>query len=295
MRINDTRIDSIQRSEPLKAHRRALETPQAAPPLAEALGSLSRRFQVEMQVSPSSASLSAVQIRGGQFQTGAQPRSGTAYRHAFSTISTPPAAPAANPADSYRELIASDIKTAYGREATDEDYAYWMPKLQGGCDSGFVTGGQMSGTEYWHRRMLGWQAGGSDMATSGPYAGSSDAHGPVPAATDVVAAVPPGGLSNQVPASILNVLSALIDADFQTAYGRKPTQTDYAYWLPKLLGPCDSGFVTSGQMTGTEYWHRRMLGWQAGGPDAATSGPYAGGSEARGPVPSAIEVLTQLL
>ena len=26
--------------------------------------------------------------------------------------------------------------------------------------------------------------------------------------------------------------------------------------------------ITSGQMSGTEYWHRRMLGWEAGGSDA---------------------------
>jgi hypothetical protein len=91
--------------------------------------------------------------------------------------------------DSLRQLIAADIKTAYGSEATESDYSYWLPKLQGPCDSGFVTSGQMTGTEYWHRRMLGWQAGGSDMATSGPYAGSPDANGPVPSATDVVGAL----------------------------------------------------------------------------------------------------------
>jgi len=86
----------------------------------------------------------------------------------------------------------------------------------------------------------------------------------------------------------------LIDADMKTAYGRDATQSDYDYWLPKLLGPNDSSLVTSGQMTGTEYWHRRMLGWQAGGADQATQGPYAHSADARGPVPSAADVLNSL-
>ena len=78
------------------------------------------------------------------------------------------------------------MKTAFGRPATSEEYAYWLPMLQSPCDSGFVTSGQMTGTEYYHRRMLGWQAGSADQATSGPYAGSSEANGPVPSAVDVV-------------------------------------------------------------------------------------------------------------
>ena len=61
-----------------------------------------------------------------------------------------------------------------------------------------------------------------------------------------------------------------------------------------LQSECDSGYVTSGQMTGTEYYHRRMLGWQAGGSDTALAGPYAGSPDARGPVPSATEVISQL-
>ena len=88
--------------------------------------------------------------------------------------------------DQLKKLIAADIMTAGGRVATQADYDYWLPKLQSPCDSGFVTSGQMTGVEYYHRRMLGWQAGGSDLAKFGPYAGSPDAHGPVPAATDVV-------------------------------------------------------------------------------------------------------------
>ena len=89
-------------------------------------------------------------------------------------------------------------------------------------------------------------------------------------------------------------LKQLIDADMKTAFGRPATDGDYAYWLPMLQSPCDSGFVTSGQMTGVEYYHRRMLGWQAGGTDQATSGPYAGSPEANGPVPSAVDVVGPL-
>jgi len=103
---------------------------------------------------------------------------------AAAPIEVPPVQPA--PVDPLRTLIAADIKTASGREATEADYDYWLPKLQSPCDSGFVTSGQMTGVEYYHRRMLGWQAGGADQATSGPYAGGSEAHGPVPPATEVM-------------------------------------------------------------------------------------------------------------
>ncbi len=196
--------------------------------------------------------------------------------------------------ESFRQLIAADIKLAGNREATDADYAYWLPKLQGPCDSGFVTSGQMTGTEYWHRRLLGWQAGGSDMAVGGPYAGSPDAHGPVPSATDMVPSVPSSGLAAPAASSALvDKYRQLIAADIRLAGGREANDVDYNYWLPKLMGPCDSGFVTSGQMTGTEYWHRRLLGWQAGGADMAIAGPYAGSPDARGPVPSAIDMVGQ--
>ena len=89
-------------------------------------------------------------------------------------------------------------------------------------------------------------------------------------------------------------LKALIDADLKTAFGHGATEADYSYWLPKLQSPCDSGFVTSGQMTGVEYYHRRMLGWQAGGSDTALFGPFAGSPEASGPVPSAVDVVGPL-
>ena len=85
-----------------------------------------------------------------------------------------------------RALIAADIKLASGREATSSDYAYWLPMLQSECDSGLVTSGQMTGVEYSHRRMLGWQAGGDDQAKFGPYASSPEAQGPVPSAVEVV-------------------------------------------------------------------------------------------------------------
>jgi hypothetical protein len=190
----------------------------------------------------------------------------------------------AGPSDdeSYRALIAADIRTAYGREATDQDYAYWLGKLEGPNDSGFVTSGKMTATEYWHRRMLGWQAGGADVATSGPYAGGGGPHGDVPAATDVVPSVPPGGVYNEASAERISELRFVIDSDIRTAYGRSATDEDYGYWLNKFLGENDSSLVTSGRMSSDEYWHRRLLGWQAGGADVATRGPFAGSGDDRG-------------
>jgi len=188
--------------------------------------------------------------------------------------------------EAYRTLIASDIKTAYGREATDEDYAYWLPKLQGPNDSGFVTGGKMSATEYWHRRLLGWQAGGADVATSGPYAGGGGPHGDVPPATGVVPGIPLGGIYNEASPERIEELKRIIDGDLQLAYGRSATDEDYGYWLHKFLGVNDSGFVTNGHMSSDEYWHRRLLGWQAGGADVALQGPFAHTGEATGkPIP----------
>lgn len=85
-----------------------------------------------------------------------------------------------------RKIVSSDIRTAYGREATDKDYSYWMEKFTGYNDSGFVTGGQMSSDEYWHRRLLGWQAGGEDVAKFGPYAGGGEAKGRVPPVSSII-------------------------------------------------------------------------------------------------------------
>ncbi len=70
-----------------------------------------------------------------------------------------------------RAMVRQDLWVAYGREATETDFEYWLPKLKGECDSGYVTGGQMSAIDYWHNRLLGWQAGGEDVAKAGPYAG----------------------------------------------------------------------------------------------------------------------------
>ncbi len=218
------------------------------------------------------------------------------YLRATTSVGATRTSSAADSTEAYKALIRADLQTAYGRDATQADFDYWLPKLQGPCDSSFVTSGQLSGTEYWHRRLLGWQAGGPDLATAGPYAGSPDAHGPVPSATEVVPGVPPGGAFDASGASpaLLDAFRRLIDADLMMAYGRNATEADHAYWLPKLLGPCDSGFVTSGQLSGTEYWHRRLLGWQAGGPDTARFGPYAGGPEARGQVPAFTELIGAL-
>ncbi len=225
--------------------------------------------------------------------------------------SAPAETPATGPApktgvEQLRALIAADIKTASGREATETDYAYWLPKLQEPCDSGFVTSGQMTGVEYYHRRMLGWQAGGEDLASRGPYAGSPDRPiGPVPSAIDVVGQL----TSGQSPTAPTNPtapiapstnsteqLRKLIAADIRMAGNREATERDYAYWLPMMQSPCDSGFVTSGQMTGVEYYHRRILGWQALGQDMAIAGPYAGSPDQElRPVPSAVDVVGPLL
>ena len=94
----------------------------------------------------------------------------------------------------FRSLIQADMRTAYNREATAQDYDYWLPKLLGPNDSGLVTGGSLSATEYWHRRMLGWQAEGKDQAVAGPYARSSEAHGNVPSAQQVVPNIPSKGV-----------------------------------------------------------------------------------------------------
>jgi hypothetical protein len=199
----------------------------------------------------------------------------------------------------YRALIAADIKASRGTEATQADYDYWLPKLMGPNDSGFVTSGQMTATEYWHRRMLGWQAGGSDVAQFGPYAGDGNQHGDVPSAASIVPGIPDGnavggvgGTSGLNPDGLnLDMVHRLIEADVRLARGSDPTQEDYDYWTRLLMGPNDSSLVTSGQLSATEYWHRRMLGWQAGGSDAARYGPYAGDGQEHGAVPSYAQML----
>jgi hypothetical protein len=94
-----------------------------------------------------------------------------------------------------------------------------------------------------------------------------------PAATDVNDAFPGLNLS---PQSSDADLRTMVSQDIKTAYGRDATQADFDYWLPKLKSDNDSSYVTSGKMSSMDYWHNRLLGWQAGGPDTATQGPYAG-------------------
>jgi hypothetical protein len=200
--------------------------------------------------------------------------------------------------DQYRALIAADIKASRGTEATQADYDYWLPKLMGPNDSGFVTSGQMTATEYWHRRMLGWQAGGSDVAALGPYAGDGQQHGDVPSAASVIPGIPDGNVAGSSgPNGVnpdglsLDMVHRLIEADIRLTRGSDPTQEDYDYWSKLLMGPNDSSLVTSGQLSATEYWHRRMLGWQAGGSDAARYGPYAGDGQEHGAVPPYAQML----
>ena len=76
----------------------------------------------------------------------------------------------------------------------------------------------------------------------------------------------------------------MIRADFHASAGRDPTEADTTYWLGLTQGDNDSVLVTSGQMTAMDYWHKRMLGWQAEGPDAAQYGPYS--ADPSRPVPN---------
>jgi hypothetical protein len=166
-----------------------------------------------------------------------------------------------------RQLIAKDIQFAYGREATQRDFDYWLPKLAA----------DPYNLDYWHKRLLGWQAGGDDVAKNGPYAGGGGPRGHLSTVEEVVGAV-------NVPSTPFEShLKAIISADLALANRRTATNTDFAYWLPKMLADPNN----------LDYWHRRLLGWQAGGPDQAVAGPYAGGSEAHGRVPSIDEVLAQ--
>jgi len=113
--------------------------------------------------------------------TSTTPAQGTPLPTEAGTVpGTTPGAATPSAEEQFRKLIAADVKAARGSEATQADYDYWLPKLMGPNDSGFVTSGQMSATEYWHRRMLGWQAGGPDAARFGPYSGDGQEHSAVP-------------------------------------------------------------------------------------------------------------------
>jgi hypothetical protein len=120
-----------------------------------------------------SASSSAQQSGGGGGGGGGpvapfNPRA-PKINQAFPNLSLDPKSP--DYENQLKQVIAGDIRTAYGREATDADYSYWLGKMEGPCDSSMVTSGQMSALEYWHQRLLGMGAGGSDVARFGPYAG----------------------------------------------------------------------------------------------------------------------------
>jgi hypothetical protein len=76
----------------------------------------------------------------------------------------------------YCKLIEQDAQVTTHQPATMEGFQYWLQKYEGPCDSGFVTGSppQMTPTEYWHRRALGWQAGDQDQPPFGPYGKTQD-------------------------------------------------------------------------------------------------------------------------
>lgn len=132
-------------------------------------------YSSRTQVAPSAAKTSTSQTASAK---SAAPKAGAAAKRSDQ--------------EAYTELINKDFQIAFHRKPSDTEYKYWMEKLQGPNDSGLVTSGQMTATEYWHRRMLGWQGGGADIVPYGPYAGSSEAHGEVPKATDLVPDVPSG-------------------------------------------------------------------------------------------------------
>lgn len=65
--------------------------------------------------------------------------------------------------NSLKSMIDYGLKTAYGRQATDKDYNYWITQIQ-------AKPGDMN---YWLQRLLGQGAGGADTALYGPYAGQN--------------------------------------------------------------------------------------------------------------------------
>lgn len=77
------------------------------------------------------------------------------------------AAPASGGGGGLRDTIRQGIMTAYGREATDNDYNYWTSKWA----ELTARGQQIGDPNYAYNRLLGMGAGGSDIATSGPFAG----------------------------------------------------------------------------------------------------------------------------
>jgi hypothetical protein len=62
-----------------------------------------------------------------------------------------------------------------------------------------------------------------------------------------------------------------IRAAFTDSVDREPNETDYAYWNSKMPELTARGV----EINHPNYaWHR-LIGWQAGGPDAALYGPFA--------------------
>lgn len=81
----------------------------------------------------------------------------TEVREAFPQLSLDPNA--SDYEGQLRQIIQTDSQASQHRDATAKDYGYWLPMMLGTPDPG-----------YWHKRLLGWEAGGDDMAKFGPYA-----------------------------------------------------------------------------------------------------------------------------
>lgn len=60
-----------------------------------------------------------------------------------------------------RTMIRQAGWMAYGREATENDYTYWV---------GDILSDPNGWSDYWWKRLLGWEAGGADVALYGDYA-----------------------------------------------------------------------------------------------------------------------------
>ncbi len=167
---------------------------------------------------------------------------------AFPNLSLSPSSP--DFTAQLRQVVAQDIQASGGRAANETDFAYWVPKMQADGEH----------LDYWHKRLMGWQAGGADAAKFGPYAK------PSMISANIDEAFPRLSLKADAPDFIAQ-LREVIQTDAQASQGRDATQTDYDYWLPKMQADADH----------LDYWHKRLLGWQAGGADAPKYGPYAAG------------------
>lgn len=95
-------------------------------------------------------------LLGTHFDVPASPSQPSSSGSSGGDTTVPPA-----PSDLTSALQAAN-KIAYGGTAKHTDPSYWQSLWQ-------------QDPAYAWKRMLGWQAGGSDAATSGPYAGQSSA------------------------------------------------------------------------------------------------------------------------